>query len=328
MNIKLIKALFKRFFSSLITLFLLVSFLFILVRLAPGDPTQKFLSSEFSPELAHQVSTNFNLDKPLYEQYLSFVVNIFKGDFGISYNYRLPVLTVVWQFLSFTLVFALLTFLIQSVVSFYLAVKSVRHIGGKFDKILSKLSLLAYVTPSFVLGVFLILIFSVNLNLFPSSGVRSLDYDSFSLTGKLTDYLKHLTLPIITLSLAGIAMFYKYLRDNLEEVYHQDFILNLRASGYDEKTILRKHVIPNAIRPLLSVAGIELGVLLGGTLITEVIFGLPGMGRLMINSIFARDYPLVIGCALVAGLLMIVSNFLADLAKIKIDKRLIKGLMS
>ena len=123
-------------------------------------------------------------------------------------------------------------------------------------------------------------------------------------------------------------MFYKYLRDNLEEVYRQDFILNLRASGYSESTILKKHVLPNAVRPLISVAGIELGILLGGTLITEVIFGLPGMGRLMMTSIFSRDYPLVVGCAFVAGLLMIITNFIADLVKMKMDKRMIKGLMN
>ena len=328
MNKELLKALLKRIISSLITLFLLVSFLFILVRLSPGDPTQKFLSSEFSPELTKKVSENFKLDRPISEQYLNFVVNVFKGDFGTSYNYRLPVLVVVWQYLSFTLFFAMLAFLIQIIASYYLAIKAVSNQGGKFDKAISKISLAAYVTPSFVLGVFLIYLFSVQIDLFPSSGSRSLDYDSLSFIGKVADYFKHLALPLITLSAAGTAMFYKYLRDNLEEIYQQNFILNLRASGYDEKVILKRHVVPNAIKPLISIAGIELGTLLGGTLITEVIFGLPGMGRLMMDSIFSRDYPLVVGCALVAGALMIVANFIADIVKIKIDKRLLKGLLN
>jgi peptide/nickel transport system permease protein len=214
------------------------------------------------------------------------------------------------------------------VISFYLAIKSVRNNGGRFDKTVSKLSVIIYATPAFVLGVFLIYVFSVKLNLFPSSGSKSLDYDSFSFFGKVGDYFWHLTLPLITLSSAGIAMFYKYLRDNLEETYQQPFIINLRASGYDEKVILKKHVLPNAIKPLISVAGIELGMLLGGVLITEIIFGLPGMGRLMINSIFARDYPLVIGCTLTAAFLMVLTNFVADLLKMKLDKRMIKGLMN
>jgi len=283
---------------------------------------------EFSPELIKKVTADFKLDQPLYEQYVNFVVNIFKGDLGISYDYRMPVLSVIWQFLSFTLLFASVSFLIQIIISFYLSIKSIRKKDTAFDKVVSKLSLIVYATPAFVLGVFLIYLFSVQLNLFPSSGSKSLDFDSFSIAGKIGDYFWHLTLPIITLSSAGIAMFYKYLRDNLDETYQQPFIINLRASGYDEKEILKKHVLPNAIRPLISVAGIELGILLGGALITEIIFGLPGMGRLMMNSIFERDYPLVIGCALTAGLIIIISNFIADLLKMKLDKRMIKGLMN
>ena len=328
MNKEIYKALLKRVVSSLITLFLLISFLFILIRLSPGDPTQKFLSAEFSPELMKKVISDFKLDQPLYEQYINFVVNIFQGDLGISYNYRLPVFNVIWQFLSFTLLFATLSFLIQMIVSFYLALKAIKNRGSTFDKTVSKLSVIIYATPAFVLGVFLIYVFSVKLNLFPSSGSKSLDYDSFSFLGKIGDYFWHLTLPIITLSSAGIAMFYKYLRDNLEETYQQPFVTNLRASGYDEKVILKKHILPNAIKPLISVAGVELGILLGGVLITEIIFGLPGMGRLMIDSIFSRDYPLIIGCTLTAALLMVLTNFIADLLKMKLDKRMIKGLMN
>ena len=328
MNKDLLKALTKRIVSSVVTLLLLVSFLFILIRLSPGDPTQKFLSADFTPELKAKVTASFKLDQPITEQYVNFLTNIFQGDFGVSYNYRMPVLSVVWQFLSFTLVFASISFLIQVFLSYYLALKSIKKGGGALDKFLSKSSLVVYATPSFVLGVFLIFIFSAQIDLFPSSGLKSLDFDSFSFFGKLWDYIVHLFLPIITLSLAGIAMFYKYLRDSLEEVYQQNFILNLRASGFDEKTILKKHVLPNAIRPLISVAGIELGILLGGTLITEVIFSLPGMGRLMMDSIYSRDYPLVVGCAFIAGLIMIITNFAADLIKMKLDKRMIKGLMN
>jgi peptide/nickel transport system permease protein len=328
MNKVFIKLLSKRIVTSIITLFLLVSFLFVLIRLSPGDPTQKFLSAKFSPELKEKVTTNFKLDQPIFEQYINFVVNIFKGNFGISYGYRQPVLSVVWQFLSFTLVFAALAFLIQIIVSSFLALRTIRKKGKLFDRSVLNISLIIYAVPAFVLGLSLIYIFSVQLDLFPSSGLRSLDFESNSLLGKIGDYLYHLSLPLITLSLAGIALFYKYLRESLEDVYQQNFILNLKASGYDESTILKKHVLPNAVRPLLSIAGIELGILLGGALITEVIFSLPGMGRLMMDSIFARDYPLVIGCALTAGVLMIASNFLADLVKMKLDKRLIKGLIN
>jgi peptide/nickel transport system permease protein len=135
-------------------------------------------------------------------------------------------------------------------------------------------------------------------------------------------------MPVITLSIGGLAVFYRYLRDSLEETMNKQFVLNLRANGFDEKTILLKHIIPNAAGPLIAVAGVELGILLSGALITEVIFGLPGMGRLAVNAILERDYPLIIGCMLTAGILIILSNLAADIIRTKIDKRLIRDILN
>lgn len=328
MNNSIFKLLIKRIISSIIILFLLITFLFFLVRIAPGDPSQKFLSPNLSPQLAQQVKESFHLDSPITSQYISFLKNLVRGDLGISYDYRMPVSSVVWQYLKFTLVFASISFVIQIIVSFLLAFFSVKKINGALDKIISGSTLVIYATPAFVVGVFLIYIFSVQFNLFPTSGLESLDASSFGFFARIGDYLYHLVLPLITLSLGGIAVFYKYLRDNLEDVYNRQYILNLRANGFPEKEILKKHVIPNAVSPLISVAGIELGILFSGALITEVIFGLPGMGRLTINSILSRDYPLVIGCSFAAGLLIIITNFIADIIKAKIDKRLIKGIIN
>lgn len=328
MNKEVSKALVNRFISSIITLFFLVSFLFIITRLSPGDPTQKYISAKFSPDLAAQITESFNLNKPITEQYLSFVGNLFKGDLGTSYNYHMPVLSVIWQFLQFTLFFAAVSFIIQIAASLLLALWVVKKKNITLDKTVSGISLVVYSTPAFVLGVLLIYFFSVQINLFPISGLESLNNDSLPLISGIADKLHHLILPLITLSLAGIALFYIYLKENIEEVYHQTYILQLRASGMSEKKILRNHVIPNAVRPLISVAGIELGILFGGALITEVIFSLPGMGRLTIDSILTRDYPLIIGCSFVAGVLMILTNFIADLVKIRMDKRMIKELVN
>ncbi len=322
------KALSKRLFSSLLTLFLLVSLLFILVRLSPGDPTKKFISAQLSPELSQKISEKFLLNEPVIEQYFAFLSNAIKGDLGLSYNYRQPVLKVVWEYFSFTFVFSIISLSIQILFSFSIALFVSRRKNKLINKGISNLSLFLYSIPSFVLGVFLIYLFSVTLNIFPISGLKSLNYDSFSFIGKIFDQLWHIILPLITLSAAGTAMFYKYIKEGMDEVLHQTYVLNLKASGLGEKDILRKHVIPNALSPLISVAGIELGVLLGGALITEVIFSLPGMGRLTIDSILSRDYPLIIGCVLTAGAVMILANFLADIIKIKFDKRLLKGLLN
>jgi peptide/nickel transport system permease protein len=322
------RVLIKRFISSLVVLFLLISFIFILVRISPGDPVQKFISPELNPQLAEKVRESFNLNKSISEQYISFLSNAVAGNFGISYNYRIPVLSVISRPLSFTLIFTSISFILQMFISFILALISVRKINSLTDRVISKITLVLYATPAFVVGVFLIYFFSELLGLFPSSGLKSFDAEEYGFLKKILDYSYHLVLPIMTLSLVEIAIFYKYLRDNIEEVYNRHFVLNLRANGFRERDILIRHVIPNAVNPLIAIAGIELGILFGGTLIIEVIFGLPGMGRLTINAILTRDYPLIIGCSFVAGILIIITNFLADIIKVKVDKRLLAGALN
>jgi peptide/nickel transport system permease protein len=328
MNKEIIKVLLTRFLSSLLTLFLLISFLFIIIRLSPGDPTDKYISAQLGSELSERIAEKFSLNQPVIDQYFAFVTNALKGDLGISYNYRLPVFEVIWEYFSFTLVFASISFILQIIFSISLALWIIKKKNRRLENFVSNTSLFVYSIPAFVLGVALIYLFSVHLNLFPLSGLKSLDYDNISFFSQLLNRLHHLVLPLITLSAAGIALFYKYIKESMDEVLHQTFVINLRAAGMSERKILQKHVIPNALRPLISVAGIELGILLGGALITEVIFSLPGMGRLTIDSILSRDYPLVIGCVFTAGVVMILANFLADIIKLKIDKRLIKGILN
>jgi len=326
MNSEFIILIIKRFISSIIILFLLITFVFILIRLAPGDPSQKYLSSKLSPELIEKVKVSYKLNTSVTEQYFSFIGNFIKGDLGISYNYRKPVTEVISEFLPFTLILSSVSFLIQIILSFFLTILAVKKVNGIFDRFLSKSVIIIYVIPTFVLGVILIYVFSIKWNILPSSGVKSYGNDEKNFFIILFDYLQHLILPVITLSLGGVAVFYKYLRDNITNVYNRTFIDFLRANGYSEREILIHNVIPNAVNPLISVAGIELGLLLSGTLITEIIFSLPGMGRLTMDAILSRDYPLVIGCTLTASVLILLSNFAADLIKAIIDKRFVKGL--
>jgi len=328
MNKDFIKLILRRLATSLIVLFLMITFLFILLRISPGDPAQKFISPELSTELADKVRESFNLNSSIFDQYKSFLFNLLKGDLGISYNYREPVFKVIMQYLPFTIIFSLISFFIQIGLGGSLALLAVKKINKPLDRMATRFNLFLYALPSFVVGVFLIIIFSEVLNILPSSGLRSFDFDSFSGLGKLKDYILHLILPVITLSLGGIAVFFRYLRDSLEETMNKPFVLNLKANGFDERTITFRHIIPNALGPLIAVAGVELGMLLGGALITEVIFSLPGMGRLAVNAILQRDYPLITGCTLTAGILVILSNLNADITRAKIDKRLIKGILN
>jgi peptide/nickel transport system permease protein len=325
---KIFTLVFKRLLSSLVVLILMVCFIFILLRIAPGDPVLKFVSPELSPSLAQKIKESFGLDKPIAAQFVQFLSNTLSGNFGVSYNFRMPVTDVIKNHLPFTIIFSLTSFILQLGISYFLALLSIRKMNGFVDRLLGKTSLALYALPSFFIGVFLIFIFSEKLNLLPASGLSSFGSESFSPIEKFADYLSHMILPLITLSLGGIAVFYKYLRDNLEEIFNKPFVLNLYSYGLTKKEITKKHVIPGAIGPLISVAGVELGVLFSGALITEVIFGLPGMGRLTVNAILTRDYPLVVGCAFTSGVLIIISNFVADLLKAKMDKRLIKGMLN
>ncbi len=316
----------KRILSSVLILILLISLIFFLLRLAPGNPVQKFVSPALSPKLAEKVRTSFSLNKPVTRQYIDFVKNIVTGNFGISYQQHKPVVDVIKEYLPFTVIFSFISFLIQIGFGFLFAFYAFKNKGKFSDELLSKLSLILYSIPAFVLGILLIYLFSVTIPLFPSADLRSVDFDDLTLIGKIFDYVKHLILPLATLSIPGIVIYYKYLRENLDSVNNKTFINHLRINGFDEKTILKKHIIPNTIGPLISVAGIELGLLLSGALITEVIFSLPGMGRLTVGAILNRDYPLIIGCTFIAGLLVIITNFLADIIRYKLDKRMLKGI--
>ncbi len=322
----LLNILIKRILISLLLLILLTVFLFFLLRISPGDPAQKFVSPLLSSELAEKVRTSFGLNKPLSEQFWAFVKNLLTGDFGISYQYRLPVLDVIFMFLPLTLILASVSFLIQIGAGFYLSYITFRKRGGALDKLLSKFSLAVYSIPTFVLALLLIYIFSVWLNILPSADLRSVDFEDFELTGKLFDYIIHLALPVLSLSIPGIIIYYKFLRENMDSENNKNYVAYLRSNGYDENRVVWNHILPNAINPVISVGGVELGILLSGALITEVIFNLPGMGRLTINAILNRDYPLIIGCTFVSGILIIIANFLADLIRFKLDKRMIESI--
>ena len=328
MRKEIIFILIKRVISSIVILFLLITFLFVLLRISPGDPSLKYASPELSPRLASLVKDSFGLNRSLPAQYEQFLVNLFTGNLGISYTYRIPVLQVIGYYLPFTLVFSLSSFVIQIIFAFLLAFTAYKNLRKRTDKYLSGLSLVTYSIPSFVIGVSLIFIFSEWMGIFPSSGLISYSNSELSLAGRFWDYSYHMFLPLMTLSIPGIAEYFKYLRDNLEETSNKAFIENLRAHGFGEAEIIWRHIIPNAVNPLISVAGVELGLLLGGALITEVIFALPGMGRLTVNAIFARDYPLIVGCTFVSGIMVIVANLLADIVKAKLDKRVLKGMLN
>lgn len=327
MNRKLYVILLKRIINSLVVLFFSISFIFLLLRISPGDPAAKFISPGLSPQLVERVRESFNLNSSLIDQYIIFVRNFLKLDLGFSYTFKLPVTYVILQYLPFTVVFALICFFVQICLSLVLLLITGKRRNRFIDKFTSYFFLSVYSIPVFIIGLVLLYLFAFRLNILPSSGAQSIG-DFPNIFERAVDSLRHLILPVLTLSIPGTALFYTYLRENAESVYNKTFILYLRSMGISESEILRKHVIPNAVTPMISIAGIELGLLFSGAVITEIIFGLPGIGRLAMDAVFARDYPLITGLTFISGVLITFTNLAADYLKFRNDKRLQKEIIS
>jgi peptide/nickel transport system permease protein len=326
--LKILPKLGIRILSSLLTIFIVISLVFVALQLAPGEASYKYLSSDISQEALNNITNKTKSVDNLFEKYTEFISNILSWDFGYSLNYKKPVFEVIKPKLNFTIIFTFLAFSFQLIISFLLAYKSIQKPFGFFDKTLKSLTLISYSTPPFVSGLFLIYLFSYLLGVFPISGAYSTNHDDLNGFQQLLDLIKHMILPIMVFSLVEIPVYYNYLRENLRNIVSSTFILYLKSIGINERRIFWKHILPNALNSVIAVAGVEIGVMLGGSLIIEVVFGLPGMGRLIVSAISTNDYSLVIGCCLIASGIVIMAGLVSDILRIVIDKRLAKGLLN
>ncbi|MBN1302476.1 MAG: ABC transporter permease [Melioribacteraceae bacterium] len=318
----------RRIFTSFLILLFIISLIFTILQLAPGDPSYKYLSPELSPELMNKVKNSFTTEGSLTEKYFGFLFSFLTGDLGISFNFHQPVLDVILPKLKITFIFSGITFIIQLLLSFWLAYVSVQNAGKIIDRAMKKVAMVFYSTPSFITGIILIYIFAYMIDLFPVSGIESIDNQNYSLPLQILDVAYHMFLPALTFTIALLPIYYSYLRENLKTVINSPYIVYLRTLGTSESRIFWKHTLPNSINPVIAVAGIEFGSIMSGSLVMEVVFGIPGMGRLIISSIATNDYPLVVGCCFIAGVMIILSSFIADLSRVLIDRRLLKGIMN
>lgn len=328
MSSEFAKILVKRIISSVIILFLVISFIFILIHVSPGNPSQKFISPTLNQKLFEEIRDSYKLKDSLIDQYLVFLANSVSGDFGISFNYRKPVWDVIQKYFTFTIIFGIVSFVFQILISFMLVFISIKLRNTLFQKFITNMNLILYSTPVFVSGILLIYIFSFHFHILPSSGIKSFNTGTQSFVMNVIDYLRHLILPFIVSSFTAIPIYYKYLYGSIKDLGKSNFVKNLELMGVSKRTILIKNILPNSLGTLISVAGVELGVLLSGSVIVETIFGLPGMGRLTLSAVITRDYPLVIGAAVLSSLIILVVNLLADVLKVYIDKRLLKSVLS
>ncbi|MBM4175919.1 MAG: ABC transporter permease [Ignavibacteria bacterium] len=311
----------RRIFASAVMLIALITIVFFLVRLVPGDPTHQYYSPKLGSELADRVKVQFGLDQPVHVQFLKWFGNLAAGDLGYSISFRKPVIDVILTALPVTLTLAVLALIFQMFLGILFGTLAGANPNSKLDNTINIGSLVIYCAPSFLIGLFLIYFGSVKLGLFPTSHLHSTEYEDFSAVNQFLDFLHHIFLPVLTLTITSAAFTTRFVRESLSNVLSQPFITALRSTGMGERKLVLSHALPNSLLPLITLLGIEIGSLLSGALITETIFSLPGLGRLTVDAIFSRDYPLVIGCTLISGFLVITGNFIADMLHAKLDAR-------
>lgn len=318
----------ERLLQTLPVLFGISVIVFLMITLTPGDPVEIMLAdSRATAEQAEQLRRDLGLDLPLHERFLVFLGNALTGDFGMSFFHRRPVLDVILERLPATIELTLAAMAVALLVAIPLGVAAAVHRDAWIDRALSALSLFGVSLPGFWFGILLILLFAVTLGLFPVGGRTAFDLEVARVTGFLLvdsllagrldafgAALRYLALPAITLGLPTAALLARVVRSSMAEVLTSDYVLFAEAKGISRRRVLLRHALKNALIPVVTVAAIETGSLLGGNMIVETVFGWPGLGRLVVESIFARNYPLVQAAVLLYAVTYVMLNFMADVA--------------
>ena len=298
---------------------------FVVIHLAPGEPTdmQTQLNPEVSTELRDRLRDQYGLDKPLVIQYGEWLGRFVRLDFGDSFSQdRRPVLTKIVERLPITISINLLSIVAILAAAIPIGIYSATHRGSLFDRITTILVFIGFAAPSFWLALLLMDLFGVRFGLLPIAGLKSLDYDSLSLVGKALDLGQHLLLPVFISTFGGLAGFSRYMRSNMLEVIRQDYILTARAKGLSEQSVIYRHALRNALLPVITILGLSVPGLIGGSVIFETIFAIPGMGKLFYDGVMMRDYPLIMGILVMGAILTLVGNLLADLCYAFADPRI------
>ena len=295
---------------------------FLIMRLAPGDPTQMYLDPKMGAQDIIQIRKNFGLDDPLPIQYIKWLKNAAQGNLGYSYSTGKPVLTAILERLPATLILSISSLICILLIACPIGLYIGSHRNQWPDHIITIVSLIAMAMPAFWVGLMLILFFSLKLDLFPTSGYLNPMLSDAPILTKITDIAYHLVLPLTTTVIGGIAGLIRYNRFNVIAILSQDYIQAARARGIGEGTILLKHAFKNASLPIITILGLSLPDLIGGSLVIEYIFSWPGMGQLGIAAVFQRDYPILMGTVLFTSILILIGNRLADIAYRWVDPRI------
>jgi peptide/nickel transport system permease protein len=307
----------RRFGQNLILLWLVSMIGFAVQHLAPGGPLAQFaltpgLTQADLTRIAHQ----FGLDRPLPVQYWEWFWRMLSGDWGRSYRDSQPVLAIIGSHLFATLELMISSTLIAVLLGTWIGILGAVRRYSLFDYLATVGAMIALSIPTFWFGLVVIYLFSVRLAWLPAGNLYTIG------DGSLVDYARHLLAPSVVLALVSIAIWSRYMRSSLLEVLNQDYIRTARAKGLSERRVLIGHALRNALLPMITIAGLQLPTLLSGALVTETVFTWPGMGRLFLDSIGYRDYPMVMGVLMFSAVLVLLGNLLADLCYALADPRI------
>ncbi len=298
---------------------------FAVIHLAPGSPTdlQTQMNPRASAEVKERLRALYELDKPLHEQYLSWLKKIVVLDLGNSFSPDgRPVADKILERIPITIIINALSLGLIIAVALPVGVASAVRRNSLFDKVTTVLVFVGFAMPTFWLALLLMILFGIHLGWLPISGIRSLNYEYLPPFSAFADMVKHLILPVFLSAFGGIAGFSRYIRSNMLEVIRQDYITTARAKGLSERTVIYKHALRNALLPVITILGLSVPGLIGGSVIFETIFAIPGMGQLFYMSVMSRDYPVIMGILVIGAVLTLVANLLADVCYALADPRI------
>ncbi|TAN41534.1 MAG: ABC transporter permease [Nitrospirae bacterium] len=329
----MLKYLLKRLFQMVPTLIGITLISFFIIHLAPGKPTDVLadFNPKITPEARERLEKYYGLDKPVIVQYGMWLRRIVKLDFGESFSSdRRPVMQKLWdrkqplidRRLFITFMLNVLSMVIILLISIPIGITSATHRNSLYDRITTTTVFIGFAMPSFWFALLLMMLFGIHLGWLPISGLKSMNYAVLSPAGQVWDRVSHLILPVFIASFGGLAGDSRYMRSSMLEVIRQDYITVARAKGLTEKVVIYRHALRNALLPLITLVGLSIPGLIGGSVIMESVFGIPGMGQLLFMSVMTRDYPMIMCVLTIGAVLTLVGNLLADLGYMLADPRI------
>ncbi len=298
---------------------------FVVIHLAPGKPTD--LAVDLNPAVTKEVKARmeklYGLDKPLHVQYWNWLQRLIVLDFGRSFaSDGRPVIDKILERLPITVIINLLSLGLILAIALPLGIAAATRLHSFFDQATTVFVFVGFATPTFWLALLLMIFFGVELGWLPISGLTSYNYDQLTLFGQIMDRVRHLILPVLLSAFGGLAGMSRYMRANMLEVIRQDYITTARAKGLTEHVVIYKHALRNALLPVITLLGLSVPGLIGGSVIFESIFAIPGLGQLFYQGVMSRDYPLVMGGLVIGAALTLLGNLLADISYALVDPRI------